>query len=79
MTQAPVLQLADPKLECIVTCDASDFAVGAVLSQIHEDGAHPIAFESPKVNPAEGNYPTHERELLAVIHALRSWGHYLQG
>ena len=79
MTQAPVLQLADPNLEYKVTCDASDFAVGAVLSQEHEDGEHPIAFESRKMNPAEGNYPTHERELLAVIHALRTWRHYLQG
>ena len=49
------------------------------MSQIHEDGEHPIAFESRKMNPAEGNYPTHERELLAAIHALWTWRHYLQG
>ena len=70
MTQAPVLQLADPNLEYIVICDASGFAVGAVLSQIREDRDHPMAFESRKTNPTEGNNPTHERELLALTHAL---------
>ena len=38
-----------------------------------------MAFESRKMNPAEQNYPTHERELLAIIHALRTWRHYLLG
>ena len=38
-----------------------------------------MAFESRKMNPVEQNYPTHERELLAVIHALRTWRHYLLG
>ena len=50
-----------------------------VLSQIHDSGDHPVAFESRKMNSAEVNYPTHERELLAVIHALRTWRHYLEG
>ena len=77
LLSAPVLQLADVDKEYIVTCDASDFAVGAVLSQNHDDGEHPVAYESRKMNTAEGNYLTHERELLAVIHALRTWRHYL--
>ena len=71
--------MADAAKEYIVTCDASDYAVGAVLSQTHEDGEHPVAYESRKMNSAEMNYPTHERELLAVIHALRTWRHYLAG
>ena len=79
LTQAPVLQLADPSLEFVVTCDASDFAVGAVLSQVQPDGEHPVAYESKKMNEAEQRYPTHERELLAIIHALRVWKHYLEG
>ena len=79
LLSAPVLQLADAKKEYTVTCDASDHAVGAVLSQKYEDGEHPVAYESRKMNSAEMNYPTHERELLAVIHALRTWRHYLAG
>ena len=79
LLSAPVLKLADADKEYTVTCDASDFAVGAVLSQQYEDGEHPVAYESRKMNSAEQNYPTHERELLAVIHALRTWRHYLAG
>ena len=62
-----------------MTTDASDFAMGAVLSQVWDDGEHPVAYKSRKMNAAEQNYPTHERELLAVIHALRTWRHYLLG
>ena len=77
LQNAPVLQLADQQKDYIVTTDASDYAMGAVLSQVWDDGEHPIAFESRKMNSAEQNYPTHERELLAIIHALRTWRHYL--
>ena len=49
------------------------------MSRIREDGDHPIEFESRKMTPAEGNYPNHETELLAVIHALRTWRRYLEG
>ena len=66
-------------MEYIVTCDASDFAVGAVLSQIHEDSEHQIVFETWKLNQGESNYRTRERQLLAVINALRTWKHYVEG
>ena len=46
--------------------------MGAVLSQVWDDGEHPVAYESKKMNAVEQNYPMHERELLAVIHALRT-------
>ena len=58
---------------------ASDFALGAVLSQVWEDGEHPIAYESRKRNAIEMNYLTPELELLSVIHALRQCRHYLLG
>ena len=79
LKHAPVLQLANPSRDYIVIADAGDFAIGAVLSQVWEDGEHPIAYESRKLNAAEINYPTHERELLSVIHVLRQWRHYLLG
>ncbi len=76
----PVLALPDPSLPFIVHTDASGFAVGAVLSQQQSDGAlRPIAFLSKKMLDAETRYPTHEKELLAIIHALKSWRHYLSG
>ena len=45
LLNAPVLQLADPERQFIVTTDASDFAIGAVLSQVWDDGEHPVAYE----------------------------------
>lgn len=75
---APVLRIFDPDLVTIVDTDASGFAIGAVLLQVDRHGnAHPIAFTSRKLQSAERNYPTHEQELLAVIHALRTWRYYL--
>ena len=62
-----------PREEIFVTTDASDFAIGAVLSQVWDDGEHPVTYESRKLNATEGNYAMHEKELLAVIHALRTW------
>ena len=73
LLHALVLQLANLTREYIVTMDASDFAIGAVLSQIWDHGEHPTTYESKKMNTAEGNYATHERELLVVIHALWTW------
>ncbi|KAK3027357.1 hypothetical protein RJ639_040956 [Escallonia herrerae] len=55
--------------------NASDFALGGVLMQ----ECHPVAYESKKLNEAERRYTTHEKELLAVVHCLRVWRHYLLG
>src|SRR3954464_7507020 len=75
MSNAPILIPADPTKSFEVTTDASDFAVGAVLSQ---DGK-PVTFESRQMSPAEKNYAIHEKELLAIVHALKVWRHYLEG
>jgi hypothetical protein len=40
---------------------------------------HPVAFESKKLNDAELNYQTTEKEMLTVVHALRVWRCYLEG
>jgi hypothetical protein len=58
-----------------VVIDASDLGLGGVLLQ--ED--NPVAFESRKFNSAELNYQTTEKEMLAVVHALRVWRCYLEG
>jgi len=75
VTCAPVLRIADYTKPFEVFCDASDAGIGAVLMQ---DG-HPLAYESKKFSPAEINYSTMEKELLAVIHALKKWRIYLDG
>ena len=59
---------------------ASATAIGATLSQ-EDDAEHLrlITCTSQKLNPAERNYPTHEREVLALVYALKRWKHYLLG
>jgi hypothetical protein len=58
-----------------VTCDASGYAVGAVLMQ---DG-NSLVYENRKMTSAEMNYKVGEQELLAVIHAFQVWRCYLEG
>ena len=80
LTSAQVLQLPDPQRPFIVSTDASNYAIGAVLQQRDEHGnIHPVAFESKTLNPAELRYPIREKELRAIIHALDKWRPYLFG
>ena len=72
---APILAIVDPHKPFVVETDASATAIGAVLIQ---DG-RPIAFESKKLNRAQQNYSAYERELFAIVHALKKWRHYLYG
>jgi RNase H-like domain found in reverse transcriptase len=76
-TTAPVLKIADRAPDYVVTTDASDVGIGAVLEQQYDDGLHHVAYASRKLNLAEPNYPTHDRELLAIIYAVREWRTYL--
>ena len=64
--------IPDPAL----TFNASDFAIGAVLSQDQDKDDQPIAFESWKMSPAELNYPIYEKEF---VHAIWLWRLYLEG
>jgi KaiC/GvpD/RAD55 family RecA-like ATPase len=63
-----------PELKIFVTTDASESATGAVLSFGKTwETARPVAFESMTLKGAELNYPVHEKELLAILRALRKW------
>jgi hypothetical protein len=67
---------ADPgDNKIFVTCDASDWRTGATLSfgPLWES-ARPVAFDSMQLKGAENNYPVHEKELLAIIRALKKNG-----
>jgi hypothetical protein len=74
-----VLQLADSSKPYILTCDASDIGIGALLEQEGEHGPHPVAFASRKPSSSENNYPMHERELIAIVYELKQWRPYLHG
>nr|GFC80053.1 reverse transcriptase domain-containing protein [Tanacetum cinerariifolium] len=58
-------------------CDASDFAVGAVLGQRIEKHFRPIHYASKTMNQAETNYTTTEKEMLAVVYAFEKFRSYL--
>jgi len=67
-TSAPTLAHFDPQQPVIVETDASDFALGAVLSQRNnENHLHLVAFHSRKFTPAEINYEIQDKELLAIV------------
>src|SRR5207244_1716941 len=72
-----ILALFDPLLPCVIDTDASDFAIGATLSQNHDGILRPVAFLSRQLTSAEANYDTHDKELLAIVYATEMWRHFL--
>lgn len=69
---APVLRTPDLEREMILQMDVSNRGVGAVLSQIHNDGEeHPIVYVSKKLLPREERYSIVEKECLAVVWAVQ--------
>ena len=79
---APVLRLPDMDLPFRIETDSSDFGVGSVLLQpedLHNDTWHPVAYESKKLSKEEQTFPAQERELIGIVHALRTWRCYVDG
>jgi hypothetical protein len=75
LIEAPLLRTPDERLPYEVVTDSFDLGLAGVLLQ----EGHPVAFESRKLNSTELNYQTTEKEMLAVVHALRVWRCYLEG
>ena len=75
MTSEPVLKLSDFELPFEVHTDVSDRALSGVLVQEE----HLIAYESRKLKEAEQRYSGYEKEMIAVVHYLEIWKHYLSG
>ena len=79
-TTAPVLHHFQPTLPLTIEANASDFAIGYILSQPSPSGdLHPICFYSRKLTPAELNYPIYDKELLAIVEAFKQWRVYVEG
>ena len=79
-TLAPILVHWTPGDKLIVETDTLDYALGAILSMFSDNGeVHPVAFHSCSFSPAEQNYDTHNKELLAIFAAFQQWHHYLEG
>ena len=78
MSRTPTLALPDFTRPFGIRMDASDFAIGGVLFQLDDSNIeHPIAYTGRKMSRAERLYPVREKELLAIVHALKLWRPYL--
>ena len=76
----PILRFYEPKYKIRIETDASDYAVGAIMSQLCDDGKwHPIAYVSRGMTPSERNWETYDKELLGIVYAFQQWRHYLEG
>jgi len=77
---SPVLLLPDYNRPFTLIMDASDYATGAILEQDDAFGwSHLVAYYSKSLQLAEQNYKIHDKELLAIVQALKHFRHYLQG
>ena len=75
-----VIDYEDTTKKIFVTTDASDRRTGAILSFGDTwETARPVAYDSYQLNNAEKNYPVHEKELLAIVKALKKWRTSLLG
>jgi hypothetical protein len=79
LTTAPIIIAPDWSLEFELMCDASDYAVGAILGQRKNKIFHTIHYASKVLNEAQINYATTEKELLAIVYALEKFRSYLIG
>ena len=75
LTTFPILAVPSEKGNFVVYTDASRSGLGGVLMQ----EGKVIAYTSRQLRPHEQNYPTHDLELAAIVHALKTWRHYLYG
>jgi len=81
VTSALVLTTPADNQRFRIEADSSDFATGAVLSQLSAEDAkwHQVAYISKPLSETERNYKIHDKEMLAIIWALDEWWHFLEG
>jgi hypothetical protein len=75
LCSAPVLTLPDLQQPFGIEIDASDYAIGAVLTQ----NGHPVAYHSETLSNTVWKYPTYDKEMYSIVQACRKWKHYILG
>ena len=79
LSSQPVLAIPNEYDLFRVETDSSNYALGTVLSQKQNGIWQPIAFRSQSLNPAERNYEIYNKEMLAIVEAIKDWHQYLLG
>ncbi|GJX74981.1 reverse transcriptase domain-containing protein [Tanacetum coccineum] len=77
ITEAPILIALDWDLPFELMCDASKYAICAVLGQRHDKHFRPIHYASKTMTEAESHYTTTEKEMLVVVYAFKKFRSYL--
>ena len=77
LVSAPIMIAPDWTQPFEIMCDASDYAVGAVLGQRRDKYFHPVYYASKTLNDAQEHYTTTEKELLAVVFSFDKFRSYL--
>nr|GEV99593.1 reverse transcriptase domain-containing protein [Tanacetum cinerariifolium] len=77
LTEAPILIAPDWNMPFELMCDASDFAISAVLGQRQDKHFRPIHYASKTMTEVESNYTITEKEMLAVVYAFKKFRFYL--
>jgi hypothetical protein len=75
LTNALILKVADLNKDFVMCTDACKDGLGGVQTQ----NGHVIYYQSKKLKECDINYATHDLELVAIVHALKMWSHYLMG
>ena len=79
-TKEPVLAAPDIDKKMRMEMDASDYAIGGVLSMEYKDGLwRPVVFLSKPLNETKRNYEIHDKEMLAIVRGLETWRYLLEG
>ncbi|MDZ7612307.1 MAG: RNase H-like domain-containing protein [Flavobacteriaceae bacterium] len=79
LTTAPILRMPNEVDTFILDTDASNFAIGAVLSQVVDGAEYVVAYASKRLSRCEKNYCVTRRELLAIVYFVKYFRHYILG
>ena len=79
LVSPPIMQYPNWNLPFEIMCDASDYAIGAVLGQREDKKALVIYYASKTLDSAQANYTTTEKEFLAIVFALEKFRSYIVG
>ena len=70
-----MLALLDLQQPFEIEIDASDYAIGAVLTQ----HGHPVAYHSETLSDTVQKYPTYDKDMYSIVQACQEWKHYIFG